>query len=111
MVVQGDKILQFSIDNPASCTVSILAFYPKYRLVTVKRMQAIADADSKAMEEDRYAPLIAFITLEPQSKHESRKTTSNEFIGNVDAVASDGRLSRGDWASRRLWSNVGNKSA
>ena len=63
--MQGEKFAQLAIYNPPYRTICVLAFYTKYGLLPVKRVETVAHADAETVEEDGYPSMPFLVALDP----------------------------------------------
>ena len=89
MGVQGHEFPKLPIDNPPSGTVCVFALDPEDGLVPIERVQAIADPDTKSMEENGYTAMTFLISFEPEFEHERCEVASDEFVGDIYALLSE----------------------
>jgi len=89
MGVQRHEFVELPVDNPPSRTVCIFALDPEDGFVAIERVQAVADPDTKSVQEDGYTAVTFLVPFEPEFEHERRQTTSNEFISDIYALLSE----------------------
>lgn len=83
MGVQREELPQLAVYNPPNRAIGILALNPEDSLIPMERVQAVADADPKSMEQRRHPTMSLVVPFEPHAKHLRRKPASDELVGDV----------------------------
>lgn len=87
--MQGHEFPKLPIDNPPSRTICVFALDPEDGLVPIERVQAIADPNTKSMEENGHTTMAFLVSFEPEFEHERCEVASDEFVGDIYTLLSE----------------------